>query len=155
MKINSTLRDRFNAKVVRSEGCWKWTAKKNNAGYGMIRPTGLASDSFVLASRVSWFLTYGQIPAGMNVLHKCDNPECTNPEHLFVGTHRDNANDKIAKGRAYGPHWVENTRLAAYKRRKLTPEQGSEARKMIANGAALRAVARHFGVSRRGIRSWL
>lgn len=89
------LTDRFWDKVSRPEGCWKWTGVKNQFGYGRLR-TG---KSMIVAHRVSWQIHNGPIPKGMSVLHKCDNPECTNPEHLFLGTYSDNAKDMVAKKR--------------------------------------------------------
>lgn len=100
------LIDRFTEKYVIDEktGCWNWTAAKNNAGYGMIHPGGPKKNN-VLAHRVSWRLFKGAIPIhesyhGMCVLHKCDNPGCVNPDHLFLGTNKDNVADCISKGRA-------------------------------------------------------
>lgn len=98
-------KDRFWTKVnIKSpEECWEWTAWKNKdysgsgfiLSYGRIRHNG----SVKVASRVAWELTYGEIPEGMLVLHKCDNPPCVNPNHLFLGTSSDNTIDAINKGR--------------------------------------------------------
>lgn len=70
---------------------------------GKLRKDGYAhttrNKKTVLAHRQAYIDTYGPIPDGMHVLHKCDNPSCVNPEHLFVGTHTDNMQDKLAKGR--------------------------------------------------------
>ena len=80
--------------------CWAWQGKRTEGGYGHIRymlPSG--NWSHVVAHRVSWELHNGQIPAGMLVLHRCDNPPCINPNHLFLGTHTDNARDREAKNR--------------------------------------------------------
>ena len=98
----ATLAERFWAKVVQSEGCWQWTGAKTGDGYGAISSGG-RKDGMVRAPRVSWALHFGAIPAGLVVCHRCDNPECTNPAHLFLGTHKDNAHDAIAKGRAASP----------------------------------------------------
>lgn len=92
---------RFWEKVRKTESCWLWMAHKNWQGYGSIR----VGDRRVTAPRVSWELANGPIPEGMCVLHRCDNPVCVNPEHLFLGTQKDNMYDRTVKGRDYrGQH---------------------------------------------------
>ena len=89
--------DRFMDKVaVADNGCWEWQAHKNDLGYGHlhIRPKTWK------AHRWSYQYHIGEIPDGMFVCHKCDNPGCVNPDHLFIGTIQDNVDDMIAKGRA-------------------------------------------------------
>ena len=80
-------------------GCWIWIAALNNRGYGIIG-RGARQDGPEPAHRISWELAYGPIPEGLHVLHKCDNPPCVNPHHLFLGTHGDNMRDSVIKGRA-------------------------------------------------------
>lgn len=99
-----TLEERFWCEVDKNSHplCWLWTggSRKGN-GYGDIR-VGVNTRP---AHRVSWGLHNGIIPEGLFVLHKCDNPSCVNPDHLFLGTHQDNMDDMVMKGRSYtGPH---------------------------------------------------
>ncbi len=76
--------------------CWKWRGAKLKHGYG--RYSG-----GLLAHRIAYELLVGPIPESLLVLHSCDNPECTNPKHLFLGTHSDNAKDMVSKGRNRHP----------------------------------------------------
>lgn len=76
--------------------CWEWTASTNNIGYGMFRwETGIMRT----AHRVSYELFKGMIPKGKIVCHTCDNPKCVNPDHLWIGTNKDNYEDMKRKGR--------------------------------------------------------
>lgn len=79
-----------------NNGCWKWKGFKNKQGYGRM---GIAASECVNAHRVSWTIHNGEIPERCFVCHKCDNPECTNPDHLFIGTRQDNINDMMVKKR--------------------------------------------------------
>lgn len=74
--------------------CWLWKGAKNAKGYGQIKVAGEQTGAHVVA----WFFAYGNWPI-QQVLHKCDNRPCVNPSHLFEGTHQDNMDDKVAKGR--------------------------------------------------------
>jgi len=97
-----SLQERFDEKYVEApSGCWEWIGSKNWDGYGMIGIAGTDRLSWKIriAHRISYALHVGEIPAGINVLHKCDNPACVNPDHLFLGTQRQNVHDMIAKGR--------------------------------------------------------
>jgi len=88
----------------RADGCWIWTSTRFRGGYGGVCVGLLRNGTKKLARahRIAWELRHGQIPQGMCVLHRCDNPPCVNPDHLFLGTHRDNIDDMIAKGRHVG-----------------------------------------------------
>lgn len=100
------LADRFWEKVDKgaADACWDWigarAAVRYLGGYGIIMV--VKGQSPVGAHRVSWELHNGPIPPGMLVCHKCDNPSCTNPKHLFLGTVQDNSIDCARKGRVRG-----------------------------------------------------
>lgn len=79
-------------------GCWNWPGAMKVVGYGKVRWHGAE----VYAHRKAWELINGAIPAGLYVLHRCDNPRCIRPAHLFLGTHLDNMKDMVAKGHVRG-----------------------------------------------------
>src|SRR6202041_712075 len=84
--------------------CWKWMRPLSENGYGGIsmgRTVSLVAAGRILAHRASWIIHFGPIPEGKGVLHKCDNPQCTNPNHLYVGTQKDNCRDMIERGHMY------------------------------------------------------
>jgi hypothetical protein len=85
---------RFWPKVRKDRGCWVWTGATTTTGYGRL--------SGQPAHRLSWEIHHGPIPAGLFVCHRCDNPGCVRPDHLFLGTHEANMADMVAKGRHVG-----------------------------------------------------
>jgi hypothetical protein len=147
-----TLEQRFWSKVIKQEGCWRWTANKHK-GYGMIRLGG--TQPKVAASRVSWIIHFGGIPDNLHVLHRCDNPECTNPEHLFLGTHADNMRDKEEKQRARPEGWLESCKESARRRKRLTHAQEANIRNLHAAGASIHGLSRMYEVDRNQIRAAL
>lgn len=86
----------FWGKVARGDGCWLWCGERNSSGYGRAYVLG---NEKRLAHRCAYAIEHGEVPAGMVVMHTCDNPACVNPAHLQLGTVADNIQDKMAKGR--------------------------------------------------------
>jgi hypothetical protein len=137
MNIQS-LDDRFWSKVNKTDYCWLWTGCTNNIGYGRIRH----GDITLLAHRVSWQIHFGEITTGLLVLHKCDNRICVNPQHLVLGTQKDNMLDASNKGRMISGEKHYNS--------KLTQEDVSAIKSMLIYRSCAE-VGRMFGVSRNNI----
>ncbi len=112
--------------------CWKWLAYKDPNGYGRIAKMG--SGPTIPAHRASWIIHNGKIKNGLFVLHKCDNPPCTNPRHLFLGTQQDNLNDMRKKGR-------EKTNG-----KKLNAEIAKRIRRMKNSGKSQEKIGKIFGI---------
>lgn len=99
-QITPEISARFWSKVQKTDGCWLWMARWTRHGYGrfwFLRKS-------VSAHRVAWELEFGAVPSGLLVLHKCDNPPCCNPQHLFIGSDSDNNRDMVTKGRDRHPY---------------------------------------------------
>jgi len=113
MGVKVPIEDRFWAKVSKANGdaCWLWTGGKyrhprtREETYGCISVGSRSDESkkMVAAHKVAWELANGPIPSGMKVCHRCDVPACVRPDHLFLGTQRDNVQDMVNKKRAW---WI-------------------------------------------------
>jgi hypothetical protein len=128
---------RFWKRVKKSTGCWIWTGhvQKDYGAFWVGR-------KFYFVHRYSWQLHNGDIPKDMCVLHKCDNPVCVRPDHLFLGTPQDNVRDRDSKNRQVKGeiHWCA----------KLTDDIVRQIRKMYkfgVRGHGASVLARKFGVS--------
>lgn len=135
----STLRARFFAKIKKTESCWLWTGSQDKAGYGKISEGQKVRSTH----RVSWEIHNGTIPDGLNVLHRCDNPPCVNPAHLFLGTISDNAQDALQKGRIQTGSLSKNAKLSEVAVAAILMDRAS--------GSTIRSIALKFGVTRRTI----
>lgn len=100
----------------------------------------------VKGNRFSWIIFRGSIPAGISVLHSCDNPACCNPDHLFLGTGLDNMRDRLAKGRYNTVPKGQDVNTS-----KLSPEQVIEIRSRLDQGEGLRPLGREYGVTHKAI----
>lgn len=89
---------------IKETGCWEWNRSRNTrrGGYGQKTVNYKVHSSH----RLSYLIFNGDIPGDMLVCHKCDNPPCCNPDHLFLGTHKDNAVDAWGKGRMPLPSYI-------------------------------------------------
>lgn len=129
-------------RVDKSGDCWLWTRARSH-GYGKVWSPD--ERRVVSAHRVAWELTNGAIPDGLCVLHRCDNPPCVRPDHLFLGTIKDNNDDKLNKGRLVSGFAVVGYRGEKHWKARLTRQQAEEIRARSTEPRA--ALAAEFGVS--------
>lgn len=144
IRITESDRRRFMGKASPEpmSGCWLWTGAPvdRKSEYGRFAFAGTQER----AHRVSWFMHHGPIPSGLHVLHRCDNPACVNPDHLFLGTNEDNVADRVAKGRS---GW-QARKGEAHPMRKLTEQQVRSIRRRCARGERGSDLAREYGLNR-------
>ncbi len=145
------LNVRFWRQVNKTESCWLWTGPGSGpkGAYGGIT----INKKSLKAHRVSWELENGPIPDGLCVLHKCDNPKCVNPEHLFLGTKKDNTQDMIQKGRHYTktkPQFI--LRGSDANPAKLNEKQVFQLRRLRLKGVSYHRMAKWINMSRQTIR---
>lgn len=143
MVISKAIENSFHKKYLRvKSGCWMWMAASDPAGYGRI---GVGYPKIELAHRFSYRLYFGPFDKNLLVCHRCDNPSCVNPKHLFLGTHKDNHADSARKGRSKKPpiHFGishHKSKMNGYLVRKM--------RNIYAKGkVSQRALAHRFGIS--------
>lgn len=134
------IEPRFWAKVERNnpDECWLWLGSKTSKGYGSVSYDGKIARSH----RVSYIMAFGEIADELHVLHRCDNPSCVNPSHLFLGTNADNVADRETKGRRKPPTGELNGRAV------LSEDQVIELRKLSALGEhSQKQLAKKFNIS--------
>lgn len=144
LKKKLTVEERFWAKVARGpeDQCWEWLAAR--AGpyrrYGSF--CGGKNNKTLTAHRFSYILHSGEVPHGLDVMHKCDNGLCVNPSHLEVGTRKKNMEDAKARGRLrpYDRRGEKNSNT------KLSKEEVDQIRKYIDEGYTQQSIAAEFGV---------
>lgn len=161
--LSSERRAAFESRIDRSSGpdaCWPWMRGCNAGGYGQFSVNGRDQG----AHRIAYELENGPVLDDLCVLHRCDNPSCCNPRHLFVGTRADNNRDREAKGRSYRPvcpleklsrgdqHYARRTpgklaRGEKHGRTPLTAKDVCAIRKRAAAGETQAALAREYNVS--------
>lgn len=128
---------RFIERIEITKNCWLWNGYKNNCGYGEFK----VNNRMTKAHRFSWSYYYGEIPSGLCVLHSCDNPGCVNPEHLFLGTPKDNAIDRQKKDRGHRPRGEQCANA------KLKNEDVIKIRNRINNNETVMKIAKDYNVS--------
>jgi hypothetical protein len=135
---------RFWSNVDKTGTCWVWTGARNvrRMGYGATSLGGKNTP----AHRASWRLTNGEIPSGMFVCHRCDNPPCVRPDHLFLGTHGENMRDMMSKNR-YAKH-RDLPRGEAHPGAVWTEAMVRAARERVRAGERHADVAKDMGVSK-------
>lgn len=140
-ELSDLVRDR--SFVDSASGCWLWSLSPGQDGYGKIKIKGRT----YRAHRVAWEAFNGEIPEGMLVCHKCDQPLCVNPSHLFLGTPLDNMQDKVKKGRwRGGPACWDKSRIGAgHHNAKLDPAKVRLMR-MLGESISPKIWAKEFGI---------
>jgi hypothetical protein len=143
-KIKQTAEERFWPRVNKTEGCWLWTGTRDGGGFGYFR----SERQRIKAHRFSWILSFGPIQPGKVVIRNCSNILCVRPDHLFVGTQRENIAHATAKGRmSTTPKiWGEQHNFV-----KLKSAQALEIRAVAAQGVAPADIAAKFGVTQSNI----
>lgn len=146
-----SLRERFDRLFMPepNTGCWLWTGRINQDGYGIFGDSGTG------AHRASFQLFKGEIPKGLLVCHHCDVRSCVNPDHLFLGTHRDNMDDMMRKriiSKKKVKVRINNRSSEDCNLTKLTAEMVTEIRNLHSKGVTSRKIGEIFSVTHSNVR---
>lgn len=139
--------ERFWSYVLKTASCWLWAGSRDTHGYGQFRHQR--------AHRIAYELTKGAIPIGKLVCHSCDVPWCVCPDHLFIGSAADNAEDAVLKGRRPGaaPRFLNTPKGATHHRARLTEDNVRDILiQTNANTATMSDLARKYGIARQSVR---
>jgi HNH endonuclease len=141
-KKSTPIEKRFWSKVNKKEpdDCWEWISYKFSNGYGAIKVDG----QNVGAHRISYKLNVGD-PKDLHVCHKCDNPSCVNPKHLFLGTNLENTQDRNRKNRQAKPMGILHPNV------KLSEQDIIDIREKINQGRTQRSIAKDYGISQQQV----
>lgn len=133
--MRSMTPEKFWKRVEKTDTCWLWRGPINSDGYGAV---GMNFKT-IRAHRAAWIYTNGSIPDGLWVLHRCDTPLCVRPDHLFLGTAKDNADDRDSKGHGYSG--------SQHHLSKLDDDKIRQIRKLHSEGISQRVIAKKFGIT--------
>jgi len=147
---NNAMRFWDKVSIKNKQSCWEWFSGLNSHGYGVFYLKGSGKYNHLLAHRYSYSHWFGvEIPKGILVLHKCDNPKCVNPFHLFLGTQAENMRDCYRKGRSkLKPYPQPGEKNPAS---KLSALKIFEIKTMLAGGITQAVIAKKYGVSQANI----
>lgn len=141
MKRLRKIEERIKEYIDKSGKCWVWTKDKYNYGYGKI---SIGEGKQMRAHRFMYIKEFGDIPESMNVLHKCDNPSCVNPNHLYLGTQKDNVVDMMSKNRGGYKKFCGES----HHNSKLTRKEVNEIKTLWNSGKLFQKdIANKFGIS--------
>lgn len=143
-------KQRFMLKVATGQDgtCWRWIGAFNQNGYGYF----LLGGRLMHAHRASYALFRGDVPKDKNVCHACDNRWCVNPDHLWIGTQRQNVHDAMAKGRSVPPPRTDwRNRIKPHHWQRLSVDQAKEIIRRLARGEKHELIAQDFGINSRTV----
>jgi len=149
-----TMKNNYEKNVVKNEHtCWGWSGMKSTHGYGNVRRGKVKTTTkYIMAHRASWIIHFGEIPLKMNVLHKCDTPLCSRPDHLFLGTHQTNMRDMRQKGRMKGTfvkgHKTKPKSKDKWYWSKINSDKARQIKILLKNGITAAIISKKFDISK-------